>query len=247
MAACFACLWLVVLLSGSLYAQAVEQPSNIRITDVRLVEGAQLQIDYQEGDQTGSRQFPATVLAGLIRQPQAMSPPSPKNTEPAEGAGPGAAATPDTAIRKRGDLSVYSPVTGLTYKAHLIADSLIQVRYETEAGERRVDLPIHVLAFMYQAHSALSGKAAPEVTEAYIDFKTWSLWFNFAQYFDFRLVLALFVLGVVGLVLVPVRFWVKRVEQERDAMAASRRRLVEAREAEGRPTEPVAHPRSPSQ
>ena len=234
MAACFVYLWLVLLLTGSscLYAQVVRQPPDIRITDVRLVEGEQLQIDYQEGDQAGSRRVPVAVLADLIRQMQKKSPTSPENTESALGTSLGTAETPGARSRKRGNLSVSSPVTGLTYKAHLIADSLVQVRYETEAGTQRADLPVHVLTFLYRAHNALTEKSAPEVTEAYINFKTWSLWFNIAQRYDFRIVLAFFVLGIVGLVFLPFRFWVKRVERERDAIAASRRRLVEAREAE---------------
>lgn len=206
-------------------------PPDLRVTDVRLVDGKTLQVDYQRGDLSGSLDFPSHVLAGLVLGELARNPAG------SEESGPGAGEelkqnTPPTG-RGRGYAEIYSPETGLTYMADLFADSLVEIWYETGGKEHRVELPANTLLGLHGAYTALAGREGPQTNaEFYYDTEKGTIWFSFFKRLGLGPFMILFGVLVVGLVSAPFAYFIYKGKRERDELAVSRQRLFEAREAE---------------
>ena len=214
-------------------------PSDVHITGIHLADGASVTVDYQLGVNTGSLDLPMDVFTSLVQQMLAQQPAHAPNlghtTGTSSGRPPPAASQP----RKKGVFHATSQITEREYDVFLIVDSLMQVTSNTEAGVEKVTLPIDILKLTYKTNQVFAGGVPEETSEVYIDFKTWSFWFDIAQHYDFRVVLMLFATVIAGLVFIPFQLRVNRdkrarasLEGENELLTRSRTLLIEAQERE---------------
>ena len=227
------CLGLSLLaLPASLYAQTPPPGPDIRITNISMVQDTLLQVSYQDSGQPGSLTLPIDFLAGAVGQLLAHSQAAPPTGLPDSQAAP--RKKPDTRkeTTKKANTRIISPESGLTYDVFMIADSLIQIRYEDETGEQRVSLPANVVAGIYLAHQALSRRHEPERIESFLDVKRGYFWVNIIQKYNAWVVLFIGLVGIVGLTGVPLLLSIRKVKRERNELIASRWRQMKEREKE---------------
>lgn len=234
--AALAC-WLLV---GTGWAQqppaGLPAPPPLRITEIDLLDAATMRVSYVAPDGAArSLDLPVAPLAGLVHDMmnfrQAPPPPGALGENPAA-TGPGEA---ERSHRFKGN--VFSKRTGQQYGVVFVQDSLVQIEYRTDGGPQQLRLdPVsfEIIDRMYTNFRENAALSEEDMVEAFVNIDAGALNLRFANTFNLWLVLAVLVLVPAGLLLLLFRVKVGRVQRERDEMEASRRRLVEAREAERR-------------
>lgn len=221
---------MVWLWGWSLFAQ----PTSPGVTTKRLV-GTQLvgeMLQVEVVDSTGAVQthvLPQALLLDLIlkfeavRQQAAQASPLPRSRGVA--AGEDAAPTSETNWFRG---SFYSPQTEYVYNVYMVAGGMVQVNYEESGQTQSFELPARVLTSMSDAYAKLG------VLENKFEFLQdgSQLWFLLSRSLNVWGMLLGFGVLVFGATFGLFKRRLDRLQRERDELEASRRRMVEAREAE---------------
>lgn len=190
-----------------------------RIEAVHLVPDSVLQVRYRKAERTSDLDLPVDLIAQIVHEFLTRSAP-----------GATAGKAPPAPSLTTGHVQISSPRTGLTYSIQIYVDSLIQIDYRQDGRDHRADLPPEVLTNLVAHYEALTGtKVVPDLELFWND---WKVWFRVARHFDLRVLLSIMGVFLFAGLFVRSRMKVLHLRAERDELASSRRRMIEAREAE---------------
>ena len=229
--------WLCVGMAYGQQPPAGPPAPPLRITDIALVDDATMRVTFvPEGGAARSLDLPVAPLAGLVGDMTNRRPPAPPPAA-APGTAPEATGPDEKPRLERFEGRVFSKRTGERYGIVFVQDSLVQIAYQSEAGPQQLRLdPVsfEIIDRMYTTFRENAALSEEDMVEALINVDAGSLDLRFANTLNLWWVLGVLVLTPVGVVVLLYRAKVSRIQRERDEIAASRRRLVEAREAERR-------------
>ncbi len=204
------------------------QPAALEIYAARVVPDSVLHLEYRMGEAHRTLDIPLVMMNDIVAQLVAAGerPPPPPAPEPV--------APPAERRLLHGEVRFETPATGYRYRVFMIADSLVEVTYEKGPIKETVRLPgdANALDRISRHYMALAGIRRSEPDELFLDWKDMRFWFRTEQsgsLLPVAGVLLLLIVGVPGLLLYR-KF--DRIRAERDELAASRQRMIEAREAE---------------
>ncbi len=236
---------LLLLWASPLYAQqrpAPPAPPNVQITGVTLHAERQMRIAYLDAEgKAQTLDLPTVPLESLVAQMAALPAPPGASLQPAT---PPAPPQPGTGDEDKEDGSAprsfrteHRSVNGRIYDIAIYRDSLVRISYHDKPQEGAITMPPFTLQNIQKmneiVHPRMS-RADENVFEGMIDFGQNSLLLRVIYETNVWVVLGL--LTLTPLFLGSLILWrrLRRVLRERDELAASRRRIVDAREAERR-------------
>jgi len=215
--------WMLAV--GTLAAQPAT-PEGKRLVGTQLV-GTALHVDVV--DSTGVVQthvLPQALLLDLVLKLEAVQQAARAATSPSPEEAEEDAEPPSKANWFRG--SFYSPQTEHVYNVYMVAGGMVQVQYDEGGQEQSFELPARVLTSINDAYDKLG--VLENKFEILQDGS--QLWFLLSRSVNVWGVILGFGLLVFGVTFGVFKRRMDRLERERDELEASRRRLVEAREAE---------------